>query len=63
MPPAADRPSDDPLDAAVAAAAALAGLTIAEAHRPGVRTHLAAGLGIAARIGETGREAAPTFRP
>ena len=61
--PAAPAPGADPLDAALAAASALAGLDLAPAHRTGVRTHLATGLAIAERIGDTGREAAPTFRP
>ena len=52
-----------PLDAAIEAATALAGLEIAPGHRAGVRAHLETGLAIAGRIGEAGREAAPTFRP
>ena len=63
--PAEDTPAPprDPLEAALDAAAALAGLSLAPEHRPGVRTHLASGLAIAGRIGAAGREAAPVFRP
>lgn len=53
----------DPLDAALDAAARLAGITIAPEHRATVRLHLETGLAIAERIGPTGREAAATFRP
>lgn len=51
------------LDAAIEAASALAGLTICEAHRDGVRLHLSNGLAIADTIGPVPDVAAPVFRP
>lgn len=62
---AADDPAETPhpLDPVIAAAAGLSGLTVAEAYSAGVRAHLAAGLASAAKVGETGPEAAPVFRP
>jgi len=65
--------SGDALDAAIDAAAALAGVTVTTEQRPNVRLHLETGLRIAQGIGaqdigaqgvdRVGREAAPVFRP
>lgn len=54
--------TDEAVDGALDAAPALAGLTVTEAQRPAVRTHLSVGLAIAERIDPTGAEAAPVFR-
>jgi len=48
--------------ALIAAAPALAGLTVTEAQIPGVTTYLTIGLTVASRIGPTPAENAPVFK-
>jgi hypothetical protein len=44
------------------AAPVLTGITVSDAQRSAVRTHLQVGLSIASRIGRVGDEAAPIYR-
>lgn len=57
---AGERPA---LDLAIDAAAALSGVTIADASRDSVRMHLSNSLKIAEAIGPVGPDAAPVFKP